>query len=304
MSRKTSANLLMTAGSVIWGAAFVVQSIGSRYLGPFAFGAIRFFIGALVLLPVIKIMNNKDGAAPKADASFGEYLKGGLVCGTALFAAAALQQQGIAMSGASSAGFVTSLYVVLVPVFGFLFLKKKLTANTVLAVAIATVGVYLLCVTSSLTISKGDLFTMFGAVVWAVQILLLESCSQRLDGLKFAFFEFMACAALGFIATAVFERPPLENIAAVVWPLLYCGVLSVGVGFTAQIICIKYTDPVVASLIMSTEAVFAALMGWLILKESMSARQLLGGALVFSGVILAQLPLKSKNGETAEAETG
>ncbi|MEG1809500.1 MAG: DMT family transporter [Oscillospiraceae bacterium] len=149
---------------------------------------------------------------------------------------------------------------------------------------------YFLCINSQFSVNKGDALTMMGSVCWAVQILCLERFSQKLDGIKFALFEFLTCSALSGIMMFIVERPSWQSIYAAALPLLYCGLLSVGVGFTAQIICVKYTDPVVASLIMSTESVFAAMLGWLVLGEHLSARQLFGGVLVFFAVILTQLP--------------
>lgn len=286
----------MVVGAVIWGAAFVAQSIGARYLGPFAFGSIRFFLGSLVLVPVMLI--SRRGKPQGEDAPLSEYLKAGLICGAALFAGATLQQYGLMYSTAGNAGFVTALYIVLVPLFGFVFLKRRLAARTLVAVLVATAGVYFLCVSASFTVNKGDLYTMAGSVCWAVQILALERFSHRLDGLKFALFEFMTCSIMSGAAALIFENTTWSDIEAAALPLLYCGLLSVGVGFTAQIICVKYTDPVVASLIMSAESPFAALFGWLILGESMGPRQLAGAAMVFAAVILAQLPPRGRRKTT------
>ena len=290
----------MVVGAIIWGAAFVAQSIGARYLGPFAFGSIRFVLGSLVLLPVMAIA--RRGKPEHEDKPIGEYLKAGGICGAALFAGATLQQYGLMYSTAGNAGFVTALYIVLVPLFGCIFLKRKLSPNTLVAVLVATAGVYLLCVSAGFTVNKGDLYTMAGSVCWAVQILCLERFSQKLDGLKFAFYEFMTCSIMSGAAMLIFEHTTWDNITAAALPLLYCGLLSVGVGFTAQIICVKYTDPVVASLIMSTESPFAALFGWLILGETMGARQFFGAALVFAAVILAQLPPRGRTKKIPEGQ--
>lgn len=280
----------MVVGAIIWGAAFVAQSVGAEHVGPFAFGAIRFFLGSLVLVPVMLIMRSRRPKPDAPDAPLSDYLKAGAICGAALFAGASLQQYGLMYSSVGNAGFVTSLYIVLVPLFGFLFFKRRLSLRTVTAVLVATGGVYLLCISSDFSVNRGDLYTMAGSVFWAAQILLLERFSQNLDGIKFALFEFMSCSLLSAAASLFFERTTWAGVAAAAIPLLYCGLLSVGVGFTAQIICVKYTDPIVASLIMSAESPFAALFGWLILGEGMTSRQLIGAALVFAGVVICQLP--------------
>ncbi len=301
MSKRNAANLLMLLGSIIWGAAFVAQNIGGEIIGPYTFGAIRFFLGSLVLLPVMFFSKRaavKSGAPQAPDAPFSQYIKAGVICGLALFLGSTLQQFGIMQTTAGKAGFVTALYIVLVPIFAFIFLRRKLSARVLIAVVLALVGVFLLCVSEQMSVNRGDIITFAGSIFWAVQILVLEKYSQHLDGLKFAVCEFMTCSLICAVLMFVIEKPTWAQISAAAIPLLYCGLLSVGVGFTAQIICLKYTEPTVASLIMSTESVFSAVFGFLILHEVLSAKQIFGCVLVFAAVILAQIVPRAKKPQT------
>ncbi|MEA4911249.1 MAG: DMT family transporter [Oscillospiraceae bacterium] len=292
MKKRTLSNLLLLGGAVIWGAAFVAQSIGADHIGPFAFGGIRFFLGALVVLPVLLLRDRKKprgwDAAPARD-----YIKSGLICGCVLFAAATFQQYGIERTSVGKAGFVTALYIILVPLFAFILYRRRLHKSVILAAVVAVAGIYLLCMSGGFSVNAGDLYVFIGSVFWAVQILMIERFTANLDGLKFALAQFLACSAVSLIFMLLFERPTLSGIAAAAPALMYCGFLSVGVAFTIQSVFMKYTDPTVASLMMSTESVFSAIFGFLILHETLTARQVCGCALVFAAVIAAQLPQRS-----------
>ena len=290
MSKKTTANLFMVLGTMIWGAAFVAQSIGAEHIGPYTMNALRFFLGALTVLPIIAIGRKKRAAIPeKKDAPRKKYLIAGAVCGFALFLGALLQQIGIMYTTVGNAGFLTALYVVMVPVFSWILFKKKILRNVFVAIALAVAGTFLLCMTDAFTVNIGDVYAFAGAIFWAVQILCIEKFGRELDDFKFSFWQSMFCAAFNAIFMFTIERPKLEAISAAALPLLYAGILSVGVGFTAQVVCIKYTDPTVAALIMSLESVFSVFFGWLILHETLTPRQGLGCLLVFTAVVLAQV---------------
>lgn len=287
-TKQIAANILMVVGSIIWGGAFVAQRLGADNLGAFSFGAIRFFIGCLVIVPIMLIMNKKrDKSLP--DAPKKDYVKGGLACGTALFLGAYFQQLGLSYTTAGKAGFVTALYIILVPIFGFILFKRRLSPRVMVATLAALIGIFLLCVAGDFGINIGDLYVFIGSLFWAAQILLIDRFAQRLDGLKFAVCEFFTCSLLSAIGMVFFETPTWANIKAAWIPILFCSVLSVGVGFTAQIICQKYTEPTVASLLMSSESVFSVIFGFLILHEALTGRQIIGCVLVFGAVLLAQI---------------
>lgn len=288
----------MSFGALIWGAAFVFQSMGMDYIGPLLFGAVRFLMGALAIIPLILMRRHNRKLFPddyaNSDNNTKKCLLGGAVCGVALFAASAVQQIGLQYTTASKAGFLTALYMILVPIFAFVFLRKKVSAIVWLAVAIASVGTYFLCINGDFYISSGDTLIIIGSALWAVQILCIDSFSRGLDGLEFAFYEFMTCSALSFIFAFCLEEVSLEGIVSALVPLLYCGVLSVGVGFSAQVICQKHMDPSVASLLMSTESVFAAIFGVIILHETLTPREIFGCALVFAAVLVTLIPTPSR----------
>ncbi len=285
--KQIAANLLMLLGSLIWGGAFVAQSIGAESVGAFTFGGIRFLVGTIVILPIMYFMNRKKEKGWDT-ATTGEYLKGGIICGLSLFFGAYFQQLGLQYTTAGKAGFVTGLYIILVPIFGFILYKRRCGSRVLVATLLALVGIFLLCVSGELGVNIGDFYVFIGSLFWAAQILLIEKFASRLDGLKFAVAEFMTCSVVSLICMAIFEQPTLEGIAAAWIPLAFCGVLSVGVGFTAQIICLQYTDPTVASLLMSSESVFSVIFGFLILHETLAPRQIIGCLLVFGAVLLAQ----------------
>ncbi|MEA5050718.1 MAG: DMT family transporter [Oscillospiraceae bacterium] len=302
MKKQTFANLMMLGGAVIWGAAFVAQSIGADHVGPFAFGGIRFLLGALVVLPVQRLRDRKK---PRGwdKAPTWEYVRAGGICGAVLFAAAAFQQYGVGRTTVGKAGFVTALYIILVPLFAFALYRRRLGGRVIAAAATAVAGIYLLCMTSgTFSVSTGDVYVFIGSVFWAVQILMIERFTADLDGLKFAFAQFISCAAINLVCMALFERPALSDILAAAPALLYCGLLSVGVAFTIQAVFMKYTEPTVASLMMSAESVFSAIFGFLILHETLTARQLFGCVLVFCAVVLAQLPQRRDARPAAPAQ--
>lgn len=295
MRGKTINSLLLVFTALIWGSAFVAQSVGMDYTGPFTFNSVRSLLGGLVLLPVIGVMRRRNmGSGKKASDGAGRkvLIAGGLCCGVLLAAASSLQQIGIKYTTAGKAGFITTLYILIVPVFG-LFLGKKAGARTWLGVALAVAGMYFLCITEGFSISKGDFYVLLCAVLFSGHILLIDYFSPRTDGVCLSCIQFFVCALLCAVPAAIFEHPQAAAVLDAWLPLIYAGVLSCGVGYTLQVIAQKNTDPAVASLLLSLESVFSVIAGGIILGERLSARETLGCVLVFAAVILAQLPERS-----------
>lgn len=282
---RQSGLLLLTAA--IWGAAFVAQSAGMEYVGPFTFNAIRNLLGAAVLLPCIAFRQRgeqKQGRPQQKDLWLG-----GVCCGAVLFTAGSLQQIGIMHTTVGKAGFLTAMYIVLVPVFG-IFRHRDSDKKVWAAVFLAAAGLYLLCMKGGdLSFRRGDLLLLGCAVAFAVHILVIDYFSPRADGVKMSCIQFLTCAALSGIGM-LFERPAAADILQAWAPLVYAGVLSCGVGYTLQIIGQRGMNPTVASLLLSLESVISVLAGWLILGETLSVRELSGCALMFAAIILAQLP--------------
>lgn len=295
MKLKNAAMLILTA--FIWGTAFVAQSVGMDYLGPFSFNGVRNFIGGIALLPCIVLLNRLEGKKQKAEEGAKRNLViGGIACGLCLFAASSLQQIGIQYTTTGKAGFITACYIVMVPLFG-IFLKKKIGWKVWIAVVLAVVGLYFLCLTESFTIGKGDIFIFACAIIYALHILVIDYFSPKTDGVKMSCIQFFVCGIASLIPMFVLETPTIEGIMASMVPLLYAGVLSSGVAYTLQIIGQKNVNPAVASLLLSLESCFAVLAGWVVLGQKLSMRESLGCILMFAAIILAQLPEKvKKNG--------
>lgn len=293
MRRKNACMLFLTA--FIWGTAFVAQSVGMDYLGPFGFNGIRSLIGGVALLPCIYILGKINKRTAGEEGSTKTLIAGGLCCGLALFAASSMQQIGIQYTTAGKAGFVTAFYIVLVPVLG-MFLGKKTGWKVWLAVAMALAGLYFLCITESFSVGRGDIYVFIGSLLFAVHILIIDYFAPRTDGVKMSCIQFFVAGILSMFPMAAFETTTVEGALRSWGPLLYAGVLSCGVAYTLQIIGQKNMNPTVASLILSLESCISVLAGWVILGERLSVREGLGCVLMFAAIILAQLPEKmSKN---------
>ena len=295
MKRSSINNLLLLLTAFIWGSAFVAQSVGMDYLGPFTFNSIRSIMGGITLLPVIFIRKRKADTKGE-DRHTGDrktLIIGGLCCGMALAAASSLQQIGIMYTTAGKAGFITALYILIVPILG-LFLGKRAGIRVWFGVALAVAGMYFLCITDGLSISRGDLLVFLCAIVFSVHILVIDYFAPKVDGVCLSCIQFFVSGILCGIPMFVSEQPMISQVTAAWMPLIYAGVLSSGVAYTLQIIAQKNTDPTVACLLLSMESVFSALTGWVILGEQMSGRELFGCALMFTAVILAQIPGKKK----------
>lgn len=287
------AMLMLTA--LIWGTAFVAQSVGMDYLGPCAFTATRNFIGCVALLPVIALASRlRSGAQPEeaAPAPGKKALFGwGAACGLLLGGATLLQQAGMQTASAGKAGFLTALYIVIVPVLG-IFLGRRPGLKVWMGVVLALVGAYLLSVKGGAGIASGDLLVIASAVVFSLHILVIDSVPAGMDGVRLSCVQFLVAGAFALVLALFLETFTWRDILSAWVPLLYTGVVSSGVGYTLQILGQRTVNPTVASLILSLESVFAALAGWEILGQALSLRELFGCALVFVAVILAQLPSK------------
>lgn len=289
--------LLITA--LIWGSAFVAQSIGMDYIGPFTFSAARDVIAMIVLMPVILLFTDKreDGTYPpiwqqlKPDAIT---LTGGAWCGLTLGIADTLQQVGISMTTAGKAGFITAIYIVLVPLMGF-FIGRRVRRIIIVCVALAMIGFYFLCINGDFEIAFGDLLVFFCAIFFSLHILVIDHfLLKKAHSIKLSWVQFFIAFLFSPALTVLFESPTVSMLWDAKWPILYAGGLSSGVAYTLQIVGQKYTEPTTATLILSLEAVFAVLAGWLILGEVMTGKEIVGCVLVFVAVILAQVPLPSR----------
>lgn len=295
MSKQIRGSLLLLLATVIWGSAFIAQSVGMELIGPFTFQAVRCLLAVLVLVPAAFLF---DRGRQNRKTCLQRWLdprlwKAGMVCGAALFVAASLQQMGLVYTDAGKAGFITAMYIVLVPILG-IFRKQQPTKATIFSVLLAVAGLYLLSCLNAEGINKGDLLVIGCALGFAVQIICIDIMAKELDGIRLNCIQSLVVCLLSLPFAALTETVEWGNIAACWLPLGFAGILSMGVAYTLQIQGQKALEPTTASLIMSLESVFAALGGWLILKETMTGFELLGCCLVFAAVILSQLPQKTK----------
>lgn len=287
--------LLITA--IIWGTSFISQKLGMNYVEPFTFGASRFLLGALFLFFVSQFFDrltkkNRERQGlpelPKTDIK--TLAISGVLCGVALFLGASFQQWGIVETTAGKAGFITALYIVVVPLLG-LFMKKRVGWLTWAGIGVAVVGLYLLCVKEGFTIQRGDAIVLIGTVFWALQIVFVDIYVDRVDGLKLSCAQFVVAGILSAVSALIFETPQIDQIIACGGLLLYMAVVVVGLAYTLQIVGQKTTPPAIAAIILSLESVFAVISGAIFLGESMNQRELLGCVLVFAAVIMTQVKL-------------
>lgn len=294
---KTKNTFLLLLTAFIWGVAFVAQSVGMDYVGPLTFNASRFIIGAIFLIPCIafldKLKEKENQAAckniPAAPQNKKVLITGGICCGIAIAAASTLQQYGIAYTTVGKAGFITALYIVIVPILG-IFLKRKPRLIIWFSVLLALVGLYFLCMTDSLSFSKGDTLVLLCAFVFSLHIMIIDHFSPMVDGVRMSCIQFAVAGVLCGIPALIFEHPTFSSLIAAWAPILYAGILSCGVAYTLQIVAQKNYDPTVASLLLSLESVFSVLAGWVILHQALSPREIFGCVLVFIAIILVQLP--------------
>ena len=292
MKNKLSGTLALLFATVIWGSAFIAQSVGMDHIGPMTFQASRCGLGALFLIPIIFLFE-KDKKRHFKNWADAKLWKTGFFCGTALFVAAGLQQVGLVYTSAGKAGFITAMYIVLVPILG-LFLKRKPPVSAWISVVVAVAGLYLLSCVGASEINLGDILMLGGALGFAVQITLVDELAGDLDGLRLNCIQAFVCSVFSAVVMFLTETPTFSGIVSAAIPIGYAGICSMGIAYSLQIIGQKHLEPTPASLIMSLESVFAALCGWLLIHERMSPAELCGCALVFSAVIISQLPEKKK----------
>lgn len=286
------ADWLLLLAAVIWGAAFVAQRVGMEYVGAFTFNGIRFALGLLVLLPMA-IRNPKKvileaGSGRHLRTTRSQAIWGGALAGLILFSGASLQQVGLVYTTAGKAGFITGLYVVIVPILG-LFWGLKSGRGGWLGACLAVAGLYLLSVTKDLTLAPGDLLVLLGAFFWAGHVLILGWLSPKMNRLRLSCAQYGVCSALSLIVAVLTETIALHNLVLAAVPILYGGIASVGVAYTLQVVAQRYAPPAHAAIILSLESVFAAVAGWLILGEIMSLRGIIGAGLMLTGMLTAQL---------------
>lgn len=281
--------LLLTA--MIWGGAFVAQSVGLDYVGPFTINAVRFLIGGLVLIPCIAALDRVQArrGEPRVRGKLSQLLLGGVCCGLALCVASNLQQIGIAYTTVGKAGFLTALYVVVVPFLGLLF-GRRLRPVIWFCVALALAGLYLLCMQQAEGLGKGDLLVLLCALAFSVHILVVDHFSSQVDPIRLSCIQFLVSGLVSSVPMLAVEQPELTAVFAAWQPILYAGILSCGVAYTLQAVAQRDCDPTVCSLVLCLESVFSVLFGWLLLGQALSVREWLGCALLFAAIVLAQLP--------------
>lgn len=291
--------MLLMLTAAIWGFAFVAQRVGAQHIGAFTFGGIRFALGSVSMIPLLLYFRSKASGEKTESADQAAVLKSGVIAGSILFVAAALQQLGLSYTTAGKAAFITGLYIVLVPLLG-IFLKQHIRLSTWSGVVLAVIGLYFLSVNEDLSIAKGDLFVIAGAFFWAFHILVIDNFVKKVDPFKFSFVQFVTCSILSLTAAFIFEDVNLEGISKATIPLLYGGILSAGVAYTLQALGQRHAKPSHAAIILSMETVFAAIGGTLLLGENLGARAYLGCALMFAGMLVAQLQSFGKSSQAAE----
>ena len=284
---KLQANLLLLLTSVIWGFGFIAQRLGMDHIGPYSFNVFRFLLGALSLVPLVYFLGRKKTGPSKMGKPF--WLIGGLA-GLVLFGGATLQQVGLLYTTAGKAGFITGLYLVIVPLLGFC-LRQKIDKLTLAGALIATYGLYLLSITEGFNIGQGDTLVLIGAFFWAVHVQVVGYAAKyKLDALKLAILQYLICAGLNLLLALFLEEFTVQATLDASGAILYAGLVSVGVAYTLQIVAQKHVDPSRAAILLSLEAVFAVLAGWLMLDEMLNSRESWGCILMFAGMMLSQMP--------------
>jgi drug/metabolite transporter (DMT)-like permease len=285
---KADSLLMLTA--IIWGGAFVAQRVGMDYVGPLTFNGVRFALGAFTLLPLALRGNKNKGTGQDLDNNFSskQAILGGGLAGLVLFAGASLQQVGLIYTTAGKAGFITGLYVVIVPILGMLW-KQWPGWGASTGAVLAAVGLYFLSVTEEFNLAPGDAWELAGAFMWATHVLILGWLSPRVDVLRLACAQYAVCSCLSLLVAVHTETITVHGLGEATIPILYGGVMSVGIAYTLQVVAQKVAPPTHAAIILSLEAVFAALAGWLILGEVLTTRGLFGCGLMLTGMVVSQL---------------
>lgn len=296
MNKKILGNILLLITSIIWGSAFVAQVTGMDVLGPFTFNAARSFLAVISLAVIVSILKDE------MNTKFLDLLKGGIACGFFLFMGSSLQQIGLINTTAGKASFITSLYILLVPIIAFIVMKKRVNFITIIAIILGAIGLYLLAIPggASFTINKGDLVVFIGSFFWGTHILVIDYFTKKVNPVKLSLMQFTVMTIFSTIAAIFLERESISIFNLMIsWKsIVYAGIFSSCIAYTLQMVGQKYTEPVLASLILSLESVFGALSGYLFLNEVLTIKEFIGCVIVFAAIIIAQIPddfLKKKN---------
>ena len=293
-SKTARSNLMLVVTAFIWGLAFVAQRVGMDYVSPFTFNAARNLLGVIVLGALLPLIDKTRGEASYRyeGGRFGGrmLLMGGIVCGVFLTLGSCLQQVGLQYTTVGEAGFLTAMYIILVPILG-IFIRKKVPVTVWISVVLAVFGMYLLCMTGAagFGLNKGNILELLCALAYSFQILAVDYFSPKCDGVRLSLLQFSVCGMICLVIALIFETPSLSGILAAWIPIAYAGILSCAVGYTFQILAQKNTDPVIASLLMSLESVFSLIGGWVILHQKLTPTQLAGCGIMFAAIVLAQL---------------
>ena len=290
MSKQFKGSLSIILATIIWGSTFVAQSVGVDHVGPFSFLSIRCFLAVAMLLAVLFLRHKQDFVKIITDPRL---WKAGIPCGVALFAATALQQIGLIYTTAGKGGFITTMYIIMVPIFG-LFLKQKPPKTVGISVVIAAVGLYLISGAGFTAINIGDVLMLLCAVAFAVQILIMDRVAGELNSMALNMSQALVCAVVSGVCALIFDNTTWQGILDCWFPLCWAGIMSMGIAYTLQIVGQKSIEPTTASLLMSFESVFAAISGALLLNEKFTLTEGIGCALVFGAIMLTQIPIKSK----------
>lgn len=292
--------------SLLWGSSFMFQKKGMDYVGPFTLGACRFLIGAMILFPVVIFSLRKKECAQNSSEKNLSFnlrnnkdngnrflLKAGIECGLAMFFAASLEQIGLIYTTSGKAGFITSMEIIVVAVVT-VFITKRLEINTAAGIIIAMMGLYMLCINGKLRFGYGDSIVLSSCLFWGIQIMLIDKYSKMIDSIQLSFIEFLVCGVMSLICMILFETPRIENIKECIIPILYTGVIEIGLCYTLQVVGQKYVPPVVSAVTLTLESVFAVFFGALLMNELMSLREISGCILMLFAVIIVQIPSSKK----------
>ena len=294
-NKRMLGNALLILTAMIWGTAFVFQRVGMESIEPITFNAARMALAAVAVgaVSALPMASEKEKLAAYSVKACADYHKntviGGICCGTFLAAASIFQQMGVVYTTAGKAGFITAMYMLLVPVINFVFFRKRNSWIVWLTVLLGVVGMYLLCMTGGFSLGRGDTLVCICAVLFSGHILCCDHFVQLGNPIRISAIQFATCTVISAVAALILEEPSWAKIASAAIPILYCGIVSGGIGYTLQIVAQKFTDPTVASLLMSLESVFAVLAGALILGERMTSRELLGCVIMFAAIVLVQI---------------
>lgn len=289
MKNKILNPLLLFFTAVIWGSGFIAQSVGMDFVEPYTFNCVRSILGGMFLICYIIITNKKKTRTKKSNDSL---FIGGLCCGLCLFGGMTFQQIGIQYTEVGKAGFLTAMYIVIVPVLSVLFLRKRTGINVWLGVILAVAGIYLLSISDKLTIGKGDIYEILCALMFSLHILVIDYFNTKADPVKISCVQFFVCGILSGVFMFVMEEPQIELLIKAWQPIVYAGIVSTGIGYTLQVVGQRNVKPTVVSLILSLESVVSVVLGFLVLNQHLTQREIYGCVCMFAAIILAQLPTR------------